>query len=446
MRRRAPSTRSTRTMFRLLVIAVVFAAAVTATLLSGVARDGGEAKAGPRIALRTGSFEAGRVAPGESAALVQELQARLRDDPSDGRSWTLLGLGYEQLARESGGAAWYGKADGALRRALELDRDDVTATVGLGSLALSRHRFRDALALGRRAQVLGPASAPSYGVIGDALVELGRYDAAFSSFRRMLDLKPTSAAYARWSYARELVGDRGGARRWMRLAQDAAVGQREAFAWASVQLGHLHWGAGEGRAAERQYRIALAVFPGDVYALDALARVAASRGDLPTAIALERRAVETIPLPQFVAQLGDLYRKAGRPGDARGQYATVSAIERLERANGVATDLESAAFAADHGRPSVALARRARAVRPSIDGDDVLAWTLARSGRCSEALPWSRRSLRLGTRDALKFFHRAWIENCLGHDARSRLWARRALQLNPNFSLLWTATARRLAR
>ena len=156
--------------------------------------------------------------------------------------------------------------------------------------------------------------------------------------------------------------------------------------------------------------------------------------------------MNTIPLPQFVAQLGDLQRAVGDVRRARDQYATIAAIDRLLRANGVATDLESAAFTADHGHPSVELARRAHAARPSVDGDDVLAWTLARAGRCGDALRWSRRALRLGTRDALKLFHRAWIEDCLGHDAESRAWARRTLRLNPNFSLLWTATARRLAR
>ena len=88
---------------------------------------------------------------------------------------------------------------------------------------------------------------------------------------------------------------------------------------------------------------------------------------------------------------------------------------------------------------------RAERERPSIDGDDVLAWTLYRSGRCAEAQPWSRRALRLGTQDALKFFHRAAIEHCLGRSAEARSWARRALALNPHFSLLWAPTARRLA-
>ena len=55
------------------------------------------------------------------------------------------------------------------------------------------------------------------------------------------------------------------------------------------------------------------------------------------------------------------------------------------------------------------------------------------------------RVMRLGTQDALKFFHRAAIESCLGHGA-ARVWAREALALNRHFSLLWTPVARRLAR
>src|SRR5207302_1187542 len=88
------------------------------------------------------------------------------------------------------------------------------------------------------------------------------------------------------------------------------------------------------------------------------------------------------------------------------------------------------------------LGRAGARERPSIDGDDVLAWALARNGRCGEALHYSRLALRLGTKDSAKLFHRAEIERCLGRDPRP--WARRALALNPHFSLLWTPALRRL--
>jgi tetratricopeptide (TPR) repeat protein len=261
----------------------------------------------------------------------------------------------------------------------------------------------------------------------------------------MISLKPSLSSYARVSHARELLGDYRGAIAAMKLALDAAVGQPEAMAWTHVQLGKLYWSHGRIDAAGRQYRAALAAFPGYVYAFDALAQVEAAHGRYARAIALEHRAVDEIPLPQFVAQLGDLYRVTGRASLARRQYATIGVIEKLLRANGVKTDLETALFDADHGRASVALARRARADRPSIDGDDVLAWTLARAGHCTEALPWSKHALRLGTRDPLKLFHRASIEHCVGHAEAASAFARRALALNPHFSLLWSDDARRLA-
>jgi hypothetical protein len=194
--------------------------------------------------------------------------------------------------------------------------------------------------------------------------------------------------------------------------------------------------------------VALRAFPGYVYALDALAQVAAATGHLERAIALERRAEQTIPLPQFVGLLGDLEHAAGHKRGADRAYALIGVIDRLLRANGVRTDLEVALFDADHGiapARTLALARRAQHARPSIDGDDVLAWTLERNGRCVEALGYSRLALRLGTREALKFFHRGMIERCLGNTAASRGWLGRALALNPHFSVRWSPVARRYA-
>jgi len=65
-----------------------------------------------------------------------------------------LGLAYQQRARETGDPTYYTKSDEALHRALTIAPRDLLATSGLGSLALSRHRFREALVLGRRAHAI----------------------------------------------------------------------------------------------------------------------------------------------------------------------------------------------------------------------------------------------------------------------------------------------------
>src|SRR5207237_10896090 len=97
----------------------------------------------------------------------------------------------------------------------------------------------------------------------------------------MARLRPGLAAYARVSYARELLGRWRGAVAAMRLALGAAIGQREAQAWTHVQLGKLYWARGLLGPAVQQYRAALAGFPGYVYGLDALAQGEAA-GARPT--------------------------------------------------------------------------------------------------------------------------------------------------------------------
>jgi tetratricopeptide (TPR) repeat protein len=432
-----------------LVLAGTAAALVAAvSLVGGILRDSGEpARAvAVNVDAAAGTLEAGFSADTET--LVRQLTDELRESPKNARGYTLLGLAYQQRARETGNPVFYSKSEQALRRSVELEPRNAETTSALGSLALARHEFGEAYELGREAVRLTPSTARNYGVIGDALIELGRYREAFRAFDRMSSLRPDLASYSRVSYARELLGRNEPARRAMELALDAAGGRPEPTAWVHTQLGKLEWNRGRPEEARAHYREALAIFPGYVFALEPLALVEEAKGNHRVALSLARRAAEALPLPQSVATLGDLYARQGKPGAAARQYGLVGAIERLLVANGVRTDLETALFDVDHGvrlGRALELARQARQARPSIEGDDVLGWALARNGRCEEALVYSKRALRLGTRDALKYFHRGMIERCLGNDASARGWFRRALRLNPHFSLLWSPIAQRYA-
>jgi tetratricopeptide (TPR) repeat protein len=431
-----------------LIVAGVTAVAAAVTLgLGGVFRstpsaaDAGDAlPAAVAAALQKG------FAAGDTAAEIAGLQAELRADPTNAKALDTLGLAYQQRARETADPTYYRTADGILHAALRLDRNDLIATAGLGQLALSRHQFRRALALGERARRISPTTAGVYGVIGDAEVELGRYTQAFAAFDHMNAIKPDVASYARVSYARELLGNVRGAEQAMELAASAAVGEREASAWTHVQLGLLELNSGRARAAFTRMRQALDLFPSYYLALDGLAQAQAGLGDLRAALATEERAVNTVPLPQYVGLLGDLEQATGHAAAASREYALIPVIQRLLAANGVRNDLDIALFDVDHGVDlphAMVLARRGHAERPSILGDDVLAWALARNGRCAAALPWSQRALRLGTQDPVKLFHRGYIEACLGNRSAAREFYGRALALNPRFSILWAHVARK---
>ena len=189
--------------------ASVAAATVVVLLFGGIFRDSSSATTSPVAragGARPPQFQAGfRPAATARQQPSSKLQAKLRSRPERVHALDALGLAYQQRARETGDPAYYTKSEQALNRALRLAPRDLIATSGLGSLALSRHRFAEALVLGRKAHAISPTTALNYGITGDALVELGRYPAAFEAFDTMATLcrafPPTRASRTASSFS-----------------------------------------------------------------------------------------------------------------------------------------------------------------------------------------------------------------------------------------------------
>jgi tetratricopeptide (TPR) repeat protein len=375
---------------------------------------------------------------------IVKLQDTLRAHPDNGDAASLLGLAYLQKVRETGDPSYYPKAEHLFDHALDRNKQDLNALVGLGTLALARHDFTKALDWGQRAAALNPYHSPAYGVIGDAQIELGRYGDAVATFQKMINLRPDLTSYSRVSYVRELYGDVPGAIDAMQRAAVAGAGRAENVAWTQAQLGNLYFNEGNLDAAETQYNASLDTLDGYVYGLAGLALVAAARGDLPDAIVLYTQAIRTMPFPAFVIGLGDVYAAAGQPDEAAKQYALVDAMEDLFRQNGVDTDVEMALFDADHDRNLDGALTQAQAgykKRPSVVAADVLAWTLYKTGSIRDAEKYSEVALHLGTRNALFFFHAGMIESALGHRDAAVRYLQQALAINPHFSILYAPQA-----
>jgi hypothetical protein len=169
-------------MIKKTTLLIALTAAVAASVVALFGGVFGESARPEPIALQTARAEglqAGFSVGRSTAATVLELQSALQAGSDDPRTYALLGLAYQQRARETGDPSYYTRSDGVLRRALALDGEEAVAISGLASLALARHRFGNALDLARRARDLTPDTARNYGAIGDALVELGRYREAF---------------------------------------------------------------------------------------------------------------------------------------------------------------------------------------------------------------------------------------------------------------------------
>jgi tetratricopeptide (TPR) repeat protein len=412
------------------------AAAAAATLFLGGALAGSPVQRADQE--RTSAADAEppttAVAASDSATYTARLEQRIADRPDDVEALTLLGLAYQQRARETADPGFYPQSERVLRQALRLEPANALTLRGLAALAASRHRFDESLVLARRAQHLTPRSAAVYGLLGDAFLELGRYRRAFAAFDRMAALKPGAVAYARISYARELLGDTEGAVEAMTRAVLAAGGKGEPAAWASTQLGNLFLHSGRLQAARASYRGALSLVPTYAPALAGLGRAHWWQGRLHRAARFFQLAIDNGAVPEYAVALGDVAAQLGQAGSAAAAYARASDLERAFAEGGGRNQLETALFDLDHDRNVADALRRARGgqrLRPSIEGEHVLAWALYKNGRCKAAKQHSIRALRLGTKDTGAMLHRSYIERCLGNPDAARSFRTMALEANP---------------
>ncbi|HUS16896.1 MAG TPA: tetratricopeptide repeat protein [Chloroflexia bacterium] len=409
-------------------------------------------------AVRTGAPPAPLAAPadivgtgvttgGYADRVISSMQLRLQTNAADAAALAQLGLAYLQKARETNDPRFYTQGEESFQKALAAEPANFDATAGMGSLELSRHQFREALDWGLKARALNPQKAYAYGVIADAYNELGEYDHAVDTLDRMIHLRPDLSSYSRVSYERELHGDVDGAIMSMQQAIVAGGPAPENAAWSRVQLGNLYFNSGQLPGAEKAYNEALAAYPGYLHAQAGLAQVRAAQGELPAAIELYKQAIAVVPLPQYVTALGDLYAAAGDHANAHKQYDLVQYTFQVFEANGVDSSIEKAAFLADQDKDAaeaVRLADAAAAYRADIHTLDTQAWALYRAGRYADALAAEQRALRLGTKNALFYFHLGMIEQQLGDVAGAREHLQQALDLNPNFSIRYAPQAQAL--
>jgi tetratricopeptide (TPR) repeat protein len=378
-----------------------------------------------------------------SAAIVAA-QRRLQGNDRDWKTWANLGSAYVEKGRVTVDPSYYPKAEGALRRSVELNPDgNFAADIGLGALANARHEFADAAFDAQRALAADPYSATANGVLADAETQLGDYPAASAAVQRMLDLKPGIDSFSRASYDLEIHGDRAGAIGALQEALDSAFTPADT-AFCRYYLGELAFNSGDLTEAARQYDAGIAADPAYAPPLEGKAKVEAARGDTAAAIRDYTAVVSRVPQPQYVLELGDLEASLGHKDAAQEQYHLLAAEQRLFDANGVVDDLTAAQFAADHDDPVGAL-RHAEAEwgrRQSVLVADALAWALHVNGRDAEGLGHARQATALGEKNAVFLFHRGMIERSLGQRDEARRDLSDALHINPYFSVLQAPVAR----
>ncbi len=271
---------------------------------------------------------------------IPKLQEKLKSEPGNADLNAALGHAYLQKARETGDPGYYSKAEQLFDRAIAAKAQHAEALTGKASLAMSRHQFAVARDVAQQVTTLNPYSAGAKGILADAFVQLKDYDNAVRVLDEMVRLKPNLSSYSRISYMRELTGDRKGAIQAMEMAIQAGAPDAENTAWCIVQLGNLYLATSQMPFAETAYRAALQRFPNYVHAYAGLAKVAAARKEYASAERYYRKAIDSVPMPEFLIGLSAVYQQMGKTAEAKAQLDLLQRIKTVYEANGVAMDEE----------------------------------------------------------------------------------------------------------
>ena len=354
---------------------------------------------------------AAALSPSPAQRQIDAARATIQSRPADLKGYNSLAVGLTRRARETGDTAYYEEAWKALELARHLDSNNRQTLRISAWVSMGQHEFARAYAISEQYDRQYPGDSWNQSVMGDALMELGRYDEAEKAFQRMVDLKPGTAAYSRVAYVRELRGDLNGALEIMRMALTSTESREsEDRAWLWVQIAHLQDISGDLDAADASYRSALAEFSGYHYALAGLAELTLRRGDAEEATRLAQQALSAAPHAERYLILADTLRTLGKEQEARAAEETFErlALQNVNKADNENHDL--VLFYLErrpHPQWALSIAKIESSRRRDVHSLDRLAIALAANGEERQARRLMKRVLEIGTHDPLILRHAA---------------------------------------
>ena len=265
---------------------------------------------------------------------LQRLETRLKEHSDDTQVELALGSAFLQKMRETTDFQYLRRAETLDEKVLSRDPDSYEGHRLSIEIDMHKHEFPKAAENAR--VLLQPHGTDTglLGLLGDALMEMGKCDEAGQTYRRMVSLGGNLFSFNRLAFHAFVTGDMRGALAWMAEAVAAGSSYKENKAWADCEMGDLEMKAGRVTDAERSYRSALTAFPGYHRAKAGLGALQANDGELTSAIQAFQQAQAVVPFPQYAAMLEVLYTKTGQMEAAARARGLVDVVDRLMASNG----------------------------------------------------------------------------------------------------------------
>lgn len=368
---------------------------------------------------------------------------KARTNGADDKAWVNLGDALMQKPRETADYHYYGYAEQAYQQALAHNPKNADALTGMAWVTSDRHQFDKSVDWANQAVALNPQNNMAYGLMGDADVELGHYNDAYTHYQKMLDIRPDTSSYSRGAHLLYLTGDARKATWLMAKAIKTGAPYAENTAWCSTQLALMLLNEGAVVPAEQVLQDALKSTPDNFHVLAAMGMVQAAKKNYPAAIADYKKSLAIAPELTSAAALGDLYAVTGSKAEAERQYAQVEVLHKQNTDISIHDHMQMAQFYADHDRNLVQAMQFAEEhkLTKNVNEADTLAWCYYKNGMQAQAKAAIQTALAWHTPDARILFHAGMIYAKEGNRISAGNYLSQALSLNPNFNPISAKTA-----
>ncbi len=364
--------------------------------------------------------------------------SKTRSFPNLASNWVELGEYLAQLQRDSGDATYYDYSESVYREALRLDPNNVTAMTGMAWVTGGRHRFDESVEWANQALSKNPDCTAAFGILGDAALELGDYDAAFSNYQKMTDLHPDLSSWSRGAHLLWITGKTNHAITLMGQAIRAGAPYAENTAWCRARLALMHFNQGALLPAQQAIQPSLDSGSKNFHVLLIAARIAAAKQDYDHASTIYHKMLEIRPNLEALAGLGDLMFVQNKPEEAEKFYLQVEALHAANLKSGTHDHGFMTRFNADRDRnlPEALRMAEEHKLTQNVLEADTLAWVYYKCHLMPQAIDAMKRALAQNTPDPEIHYHAGLIAKAYGDFPSSRKHLEQAIALNPNFSLL----------
>jgi tetratricopeptide (TPR) repeat protein len=311
---------------------------------------------------------------------------------------------YIYEARVTGEHPYYYNAalvtlDETLKDTAKLTQDQhFTALFYKSTVQLSQHKFNDALATGNKALALNNVNSGIYGVLVDANVEIGNYDAAVKNCDKMISIRPDLRSYSRISYLREIYGDMKGSISSMEQAIEAGAPYSEYKCWTIVTMGKMLENHNQLDSAMAYYQFATQERENYPFGVAGMASVEGKLGHYAKADSLYSVALKAVPEISFVMDQARLYQKQGKTAEVQKLIPEIESMFKEDLQSGHNVNLEYAFFLLDFKKDfneALALGLKELKLRPNnIDVNRLLAFAYYGKGDQANAAKHIQKAMK----------------------------------------------------